>query len=239
MRIVGMMRVRNEARWIKRSIESIMPLCCPVIVFDDHSDDETPEIVAAMWETVLIRSPFYGLNETRDKNWLLQYIIDSYNPQWIIAIDGDEQLTAESVPLIRDALYTPMRCMSFKVRYLWDREDQVRVDRVYGQFARQSMFRPGKERFTGVAPGFHTGNVPMALWGSCCYPGASLLHYGYLHKEDRIRKYRWYNEQDPNNEVEGKYMHMVQGDLPEIPACAVLQHAGPLALRPLSEVLRG
>jgi hypothetical protein len=35
---------------------------------------------------------------------------------------------------------------------------------------------------------------------------------------------------DPNNAFEDNYRHCVQGDVPEVPASAVLRHAGPLKL---------
>ena len=60
-----------------------------------------------------------------------------------------------------------------------------------------------------------------------------LLHYGPLHREDRIRKYRWITSIDPHNEVEDFYRHMVQGDLPEFPADAKFVHGGPLVLQTL------
>ncbi len=237
MRIIGMLRVKDEARWIARALASIKPLCERIYVMDDSSTDGTYELCLAIPGVMPWRSPFTDLNEARDKSWLLDGVIQIDRPDWIVAIDGDELLTPESIPAIRAALGTDKRCMSFKVRYLWDREDQVRVDRVYGQFARQSMFRPGLERFEGKPPGFHCSNVPKALHSSCAYPAATLLHLGYLHREDRIRKWKWYNEHDPDNDVEQRYSHVVQGDVPEIPAEAVLMHAGPLELRPLSEVL--
>ena len=149
----------------------------------------------------------------------------------------DEILTPESVPLIRANLYTPAKCMSFHVKYLWNDEQTVRVDGVYGQFARQSMFRPTEgARFTGKSPGFHTGNTPEALRASTCYPNAELLHLGYLFRDDRIRKFHFYNERDPGNVGEGFYRHVCQGDIPEIPAEAKLMHAGPLELRPLHAI---
>ena len=49
MNVIGCMRVKNEARWIRRALESILPICERVaVVFDDHSSDETPEICGAM-----------------------------------------------------------------------------------------------------------------------------------------------------------------------------------------------
>jgi hypothetical protein len=59
-----------------------------------------------------------------------------------------------------------------------------------------------------------------------------IIHYGYLCKEDRLRKYEMLNRVDPGNEAEDCYRHIVQGDVPEVPASAVLRHAGPLQLAP-------
>jgi hypothetical protein len=52
-----------------------------------------------------------------------------------------------------------------------------------------------------------------------------------MHKEDRIRKFEWYNEADPGNVREDGYRHMVVGDV--FPAKARFQHGGPLALQSL------
>jgi hypothetical protein len=57
-----------------------------------------------------------------------------------------------------------------------------------------------------------------------------LYHLGYMCPEDRLRKYQWYNTIDPENESEDRYRHMVQGDIPEVPAHLKLKHAGPLRL---------
>jgi hypothetical protein len=77
----------------------------------------------------------------------------------------------------------------------------------------------------------HVSNAPQGIpWAVM---QVYLLHYGYMFKEDRIRKYNYYNRIDPNNEFEDRYRHTVQGDIPEVPADAVLKHAGPLELRKL------
>jgi glycosyltransferase involved in cell wall biosynthesis len=201
---------------------------------DDGSTDDTAAICDSLPNTAVYLTPFQGLNEARDKCWLLEQIMKrTVKPDWILSCDGDEVLRPESVSAIKESLYTPKQCMSFKVKYLWDREDQVRVDGVYGDFRRQSMFRPiSGAKFLGHAPGFHCGNVPQALWKSCIYPDVELLHLGYLHREDRIRKYEWYNQQDPGNKQENFYRHMVIGDL--FSPDSRFQHGGPLKLQPLT-----
>jgi hypothetical protein len=81
---------------------------------------------------------------------------------------------------------------------------------------------------------FHCCSVPKQLIGSARKCEVELLHLGYMDREDRKRKYEWYNRMDPNNGGEDHYRHMIQGDVPEIPAGEKLLHAGPLQLRELN-----
>lgn len=244
------MRVRNEARWIKQVVRSIQPLCEKVFVFDDHSNDGTPELCEQVGCTVY-RSEFPDVtNETRDKNWLLQRLWKELNPQvrgpgslnWVISIDGDEEMEPGGLELIRNsALDFSTHAIVTRVVYLWDSPDQIRIDGIYGRFKRASAFRmvsplhgfgdPRKRNRPQA--NFHCGNVPWEVITQAKDCGARLLHYGYMHREDRVRKYAWYNQKDPNNKVENCYRHVVQGDLPEVPAEAKLMHAGPLTLEAL------
>lgn len=231
MKVIAALRIQNESRWIERVINSVLPLCSQVLVFDDHSTDQTPFLCCSMPKTSVFDSPFHGLNEARDKNYLLGKCQEQ-KPDWVIWIDGDEILSPASHKAIMDSLYSPKQCISFRVKYLWDREDQVRTDGVYGDFRRQSMFRPiTGAKFLGEAPGFHTGNVPQALWRSCLYPDVDLLHLGYLNRDDRVRKYEWYNRVDPRNKREDEYRHVVIGDV--FPAASKFLHGGPLKLEAL------
>ena len=235
MIVAGMMRCKNEARWIRRSIESILPLCnAGVAVFDDHSTDGTAEIAASITGVALMRSPFTGLNEARDKNFLLAAMAPC---DWIIAIDGDEELHSYHMVNLAAAMQTSKAdSLSLPIWYLWDRPDQMRVDGVYGNFHRESVFRPrrGARFHEGPAPNFHCGNVPPVLRERREIVNAPLLHYGYMERDDRLRKYSWYNAKDPDNHSEDCYRHMVQGDIVEVPADAVLKHGGPLKLRRIS-----
>lgn len=228
--ILGMMRVKNEARWIERVIASILPLCDRVFVMDDHSEDGTLQILLNMPKVVPYGSPFTGLNESRDKNWLLDKVLE-HKPEWIVSIDGDEILSPSAVEPLRAAMNGPHHCLSLRVLYLWDREDQIRVDGVYGDFHRESVFRPNGSRFPeGSGVNFHCGNVPSgARQNRAVLNNVPLLHLGYLHKEDRVRKFAWYNSTDPGNEREDHYRHIVVGDM--FPADSQFQHGGPLRLQ--------
>jgi glycosyltransferase involved in cell wall biosynthesis len=231
MTVAGIMRVKNEARWIRRSIESILPLCnAGVTVLDDHSTDDTAEIAQKCGAWV-IPSPFEGLDEVRDKNLLLA---DFPGADWLIMIDGDEVLESGKLDYLRVTMQraiesNTVRALAFGVLYLWDREDQIRVDGVYRSMSRVSAFRPGKERFEATGGvNFHCGNCPQGITQRA-HAGVSLLHYGYMDSRDRIRKYEWYRAQDPANQIEDEYRHIVIGDL--FPAESRFRHGGPLELR--------
>lgn len=227
MNVTGALRVKNEDRWIARSLASLSLICQRIVVFDDHSTDATLSICRGTQKVEIIESPFSGLNESRDKNFLLDHIRDA---DWVVMIDGDEVLTNPG-DLAEWMQCTSFASLSLPVFYLWDREDQIRVDGVYGSYRRHSAFRPGTARFhdRGAGANFHCGNVPASLRASRGYAESPLLHFGYLHREDRERKYAWYNERDPNNQAEDGYRHMVVGDL--FPPESRFRHGGPLELR--------
>jgi glycosyltransferase involved in cell wall biosynthesis len=42
--IIGLLRIKNEARWIERVVRSIQPVCGRNLIFDDHSTEGTPEV---------------------------------------------------------------------------------------------------------------------------------------------------------------------------------------------------
>ena len=249
VKVACMMRVKNEARWIKHTIDSVRELCGDLIyVMEDGSTDDTRAICEAAG-CVVLPSPFegQGLDEARDKDWLMQEVISRCKPDWILMPDGDEELEAGGCAKIRRVLETnpPCDCFALRFLYFWNRIDTVRLDGVYGKLQRQSLFRANSEfRFVsyyseGQTPnqnhvhlGLHTSNAP-GLGGKVLPLNVSLLHYGYLHREDRIRKFAWITKLDPHNEGEGFYLHCVQGDIPEVPANALLKHGGPLKVETL------
>lgn len=239
--IVGMMRVKNEARWISAALISMADACKRIHVLDDHSTDETAKLCQNFGDLVVVHpSPFEGLDESRDKNWLLERIRGSEKTAtWILAIDGDEVL-ANPREVIASAECGAIDCYSLRILYLWNTPDVVRLDGVYGRFWRPSLFklRAGDRfRSTGNGGNFHCGNVPDRFESSL-YSHARLLHFGYMDPEDRRRKFAWYNEIDPGNVKEDCYRHMIQGDEGGPAAGTTLKHAGPLVLRKLEDICR-
>lgn len=235
--IVAALRVKNEARWIRRVLASVAPVCHEAHVLDDNSTDGTADICRAAGATVH-PSPWTKLNEARDKNYLLTKL-RAIRADWVLWIDGDELLDPRSVPALLAVAEIPnVLCVSFRIRFLWNDETTERVDGVYGLFRRQSMFRPlPTATFIDHGnddPNFHCGNCPRSLFHRCAYPEVSLLHLGYMDAADRIRKRQWYIEQHRKSgalrqlALEDEYRHITVGD--ECPADTKYKHGGPLQL---------
>jgi glycosyltransferase involved in cell wall biosynthesis len=244
---VAMLRVRNEARWIAEVLESIRPLCERIFVMDDHSTDETVEICKRFAPLVIVTpSPFEGLNESRDKNWLYDQILQFCEPEWILCIDGDEVLEKNGPAIIRDRIFLESLSphggtVSFKlaIAFLWNGRETVRTDRIYGDFWRPSLFRPfipdpnkpddllvaQEFRFKATPfgrhidtdkPNLHCSSVPQRRIHGAKMLPVRLKHYGYMWREDRVQKLDYYTSIDWKNQAEDCYRHMCQGDTPLI-----------------------
>ena len=210
----GMMRVHSEERYIRRSVESLLKVCDLVFVMDDHSTDATAEMLWGINNCVLLASPFEGLEESRDKTWLLGQITlgmlpDSFGPDsshWVICIDGDEELCVPSIPSIPSTIHYPVS-YSFQILQLWDSPGVMRVDPPYNNLLRPSMFRlikPGMVFKSSATHGggFHCGNVPADIgFGVTVHePVVRVKHYGYMEEADRMRKFKFYMEHDAGHE---------------------------------------
>jgi glycosyltransferase involved in cell wall biosynthesis len=218
-RFLCAMRVKNEGRYIQEVIGRALELCEHALILDDHSTDDTAAICRAFGERVtLLISPFEGFDESRDKNYLLARIVER-NPEWVLWIDGDEVLERTGPEKIRaaTAALPETAVFTLRVAYLWNHPNQVRVDGIYSNFSRASLFRLRDQAIpslqfvtTGFGGNLHCGNVPRGLSGPTRSLDVRLKHYGYLSKETRMKKYRFYLTVDPNNAAEDNYRHLAE-----------------------------
>jgi glycosyltransferase involved in cell wall biosynthesis len=216
--LLGAMRIKNESQWIRESLESQLAVCDKVLVFDDSSTDDTRDIVRSFGERcVLMESPFQGLDEARDKNYILEHLVIA-NPEWVIWVDGDEVLERNAPTVLRAALTDPgIGAATLRVLYFWNDRDHVRTDGVYADFHRTTLFRvrdqdTARFRFVseGTGPNFHCGTYPQGIRGGVPILATCIKHYGYLTPEQRQAKFEWYNKIDPNNQSEDCYRHVIE-----------------------------
>jgi len=256
-KMVGMMRIHNEGPWIAEVIEGIRPLCDKIFILDDHSTDDTVEVCMRYHPQVdVLPSHFTGLNERRDKNWLLDEITRRCKAEWILCIDGDEVMEPNGPEIVRSTIEAHPNTPSYvlKISFLWNDAATVRVDRIYNDFWRPSLFRPFHEdpnkpddrkllselRFMatpfgramdGNEPNLHCSSVPQRFIHGCGLMPVRLKHYGYMSRESRVKKLDFYTNIDWKNDAEDCYRHMTQGDnvqLAELPRVQAMLAAGTL-----------
>ena len=209
---IGMVRVKNETKYIERSVRSLLNVCEEVHVLDDHSTDDTA-IKAIDAGCSVYPSPFPedSLNESRDKTWLLDRVVESLPPGnlsqvWVISIDGDEEICYRDLERLRSETRQREVSYSFRILTLYDSPAQIRVDGVYANMTRPSMFRLIRPNMTfksngRYGGGFHCTNVPadIGFLKKLHEPPIRVLHYGYMEKENRERKYEFYLKHDPKH----------------------------------------
>ena len=241
MKVHALLRIKNESRWLAEVLHALWPVCDQILVFDDASTDNSREIASAMGAQV-IETPFKDrgfIDEAADKEHLLAKLWESGAQlgDYCVMIDGDEVLMAEDIPALKEAMAQGVVCGSMHIVYCWNSRDQIRVDRWYKEFRRPSLFRlilPNLSfRRTPFGGNLHCSSAPAQLLNDITPINVRLLHYGYMLAEDRVRKWRRYNEIDPDNIIEDRYNHCVIGDV--FPADSSFKWAGPLKLEPLSK----
>jgi glycosyltransferase involved in cell wall biosynthesis len=191
MKMLGLMRVKNEARWLEACLRA-QDFCDHIIVLDDNSTDETHAICYEFDGSITyIKKPYdAGYEEGPDREFLVRQA-RYYNPEWICSMDGDEVLLEDTWDRIKDALDNPeIRVIEALNLHLWNSEYTVRVDGNWGSQYRQRFWR------------FKSGPLTYEK-DHCSLPneiterpftrlGVKMKHYGNIYAADRQRRYERY-----------------------------------------------
>ncbi len=92
--ITGVVITLNEERNIKECIESLQQVCSEIIIVDSESKDSTVAIAKQLGAKV-INQPYLG--DGIQKNVGLDYASND----WVLSLDADERLTAETVSVLK------------------------------------------------------------------------------------------------------------------------------------------
>lgn len=213
------MRIKNEERWLERALASLSELVDGIVILDDGSTDRTPAICRACPKVARYEYQREAtVDEVRDKNRLLAWTL-AFQPDWIIALDGDDSFEDRAKHVIRDEIGRidpgSPEVTSFLINYLyfWDREDQYvdqeswirRIFTLWGQAPSELRF----DYHPDHRAGFHCGSIPVNLRGQTKKIDVVLKHFGYLHRHDRERKYRFYAAHDRRQAARGYYDHLL------------------------------
>ena len=184
-KIVGVYRIKNEERWIAKSLESISDICSEVVVLDDGSTDKTVEICSKYDKVVdIYQQKDLPFDETRDRNLLLEMALKR-KPDIILSMDGDEMLMPFSKEILfeeLDVFYPHSFVFEFQTLSFWDKPNQVRYDGFYSKAWAKRLFRLKKSRSdylrmneTPYGGNTHCSSVPENIPGfkSCNFSSLS------------------------------------------------------------------
>lgn len=209
-RLTAMMVVHNEAaRYLKDVLEHLIAFVDQIVILDDASTDETPEICASYQKVILHRNEkrlFYQ-HEARLRAKLWELTAKSA-PDWILAVDADEifedRMKNEVNSLINQVEFDGVE---FRMFDFWKSTTHYRVDGLWNPWPRFSLllarYFPDIE-YTWPDYPFHSGRWPMFYRGGDFITFQSdirVKHYGWARGEEHKEKYLAYKAADP----EGKY----------------------------------
>lgn len=221
-KIVAMMRLRNEERWIEKSLDAASSICDSIVIIDNGSTDDTVKICKSFPKvTKIIDQHSLPFDDTRDKNTLFQMALKR-NPDFTLTLDGDEILQIEAKDLLLEeltVLYPDVPVIEFEFFYMWDKPNQYRYDGSYSMqwFRRllQISSQPKDLKFdaTDYDGNAHCPHIPQKSigWDHPVRSRMKIFHYGYYDEKLRQKKYNFYNETQPSPYECDNYIHTISG----------------------------
>lgn len=204
--LIGCSLVKNEeGRYLEKVLEQMAKVCDKIIVLDDCSTDNTPEICKEYGAEVFpsIQS-YWGTDELKQRKrlWELATQVADFG-DWILCLDADE--TFDKPELLRDyiqkANVAGCNCLAFPLYDMWDVE-HYRDDYYWQGHNRLWPYCVKYEDldyFWKETP-LHCGRFPMNAINKIATCPIRIQHWGWAKPEDRREKYERYMKSDPNGE---------------------------------------
>lgn len=206
--ILAMLPVHNEAgRYLQAVLNRLGQLVDGIVVLDDASTDETPEICQNHPRVIAYQHLDHSLFSS-DEAALRQILWEmaiKLDPEWIWALDADEIFEARIVNqlpyLIKQTRYD---LIFFPVYHFWGSLTHYRVDGFWNPSLSKApcLYRVEKGLdYHWPRRKLHCGRFPTESWQrSCLVSTTALFHLGYAKEADHLIKFRRYRSLDPNGD---------------------------------------
>lgn len=171
------------------------------IMSNDPSSDHGRRFSVELPCKVTMKQHNRDFDERRDRNELLQMAKDA-SMDWVFSLDADEVVEDKvDRKYIEKLINTPdPMCQGYAVHYytFWNDEKHYNSGDVWQSMCGNRLVRLTKDPviFLGSKSTFHVGNIPFVPSDLSRVSSIRIKHYGYVHPEQRQRKYEWYEKMD-------------------------------------------
>ncbi|MGB2601054.1 MAG: glycosyltransferase family 2 protein [Candidatus Omnitrophota bacterium] len=173
---------KNEEKKLRRCLSSVSALASEVIVVDDVSSDGTPNIARDEFNAKVIVNEAKG-NFDNQRN----LGIEAATCKWVLQMDADEEVPAETVQTIKDSLNASEDFAAFTI---------IRRDCVFGVPLRHAgqekavkLFRKDKAHYTGSKI-----HETLEVVGSIGTIPSYVLHYNFDSIGEVINRWNYYTD---------------------------------------------
>ena len=235
--IVAALLARNEAgpdRYLARCVSNALRYCDAIVCVDDHSDDDTADVVRrtaqrkgkpAVVVPACSERSFWGSDETavRAQLWDLAQTVAG-DDGWVYIFDADHELV-EITPsdleyLTRSSI---VNAWSFPLWDCWDDDQHMRVDGYWQAHLRPRPWLVKARPYPAFQPqwngaALHSGHIPhnyQILSGVA--PGlAAIRHLSYVSPVARVRKHEQYMKVDTLTPTERAHADSIADENPTL-----------------------
>jgi hypothetical protein len=204
VRLLALLLFRDEAGALPGYFANVAPQVDGIVALDHGSIDGSTELAAGEPKLVeLLRRPRDAPFDQGLQQRLLTEAGMCNGADWLLGLDADERLERSAGERIRARIAEDGQggcdAYALPICELWDRPDAFRVDGIWGQKARTTLFRASEDhRFDDRR--FH------AQWGSVRGPpfgrhpriDARIYHFGMFSRKERIERQARWRELDPD-----------------------------------------
>jgi glycosyltransferase involved in cell wall biosynthesis len=193
-RIVGFVKMCDEGQNIERCLDNMKTFCDEIAVYDDGSSDNSVEIASRYSRHIILADHNDFEGELFAKQLLLDQVL-RLEPDWIFWLDADEVVQEDATMRIRELCalgdLAGIDAFDFHEINLWNSESTCRIDSLYDQGWFRRLWRNNGRLHFRPARGVHKEQFPqnLSVVQKC---EVKVIHYGFLRREDRLRKYRRY-----------------------------------------------
>ena len=202
MNVIGAILARNEAgpdRYLERCVRNALSVCDGVLLLDDGSSDETPDLARDLGCEVIERpsgNGFWGADEATPRAQLWNEA--AKRAPWVYVFDADHELlgaTRDDIEMLCAAEH--IDGWAFPLLDCWDSGDLHRIDGFWQAWRTPRMWL-ARTNF-GAPPawnvrGIHSGHIPHNWRGMISQAPAGMMirHWSYVDPQHRAAKMERY-----------------------------------------------